>query len=298
VRRSVVLTALLISASIALFFLQRSGATAPITPRPLLYLLADSERDAERIPLALTRVSDPEEIQVAERLAREEGLVPRPLNATTLDITEYLNTVGRAVASRVHRRAIPYQFYLGDDPNWINACALPGGYIIVGRGLLKMMESEDELAAVLGHEITHVDDRHAIERLQYELASRKLGLEGIYQLGRPAGEIFKAGYTKEQELDADRGGLELAVEAGYSPAGIINLMKRFEKMEAQSERRPAGSPIGEIAQLPYGALEEYFRSHPPAAERIAALEIEIRARNWNELAPVRPLEIQRNLSAP
>jgi beta-barrel assembly-enhancing protease len=294
VKRRVILFALLVSGSAALFLLQRSVATAPVTPRPLLYLLADSERDAERIPLALTRLSDAEEIQAGERLAQEEGLVPRPRNAANLDITEYLNKVGEAVASHVQRRAIPYHFYLAEDDNWVNACALPGGYIIVGRGLLQLLESEDELAAVLGHEITHVDDRHAIERLQYELASRKLGLEGVYQLGRPVVEIFKAGYSKEQELEADRGGLELAVEEGYSPAGVLNLMQRFEKLEADSQQRAPGSPIGEIAQLPLGALQEYFRSHPPASDRLAALEIEIRARNWNESAPVRPLAIQKD----
>jgi predicted Zn-dependent protease len=293
VKRRLILAVLLVSGSIALFFLQRSRATAEVTPRPLHYLLADSERDVERIPLALTRVGDAEEIQVGERLARQEGLVPRPLNAAKLDITEYLSNVGEVVASHVHRRAIPYHFYLADDPSWINACALPGGYIIVGRGLLNLMESEDELAAVLGHEITHVDDRHAIERLQYELASRKLGLKGIYQLARPPVAIFKAGYTKEQEFEADRGGLELAVEAGYSPAGIVNLMARFEKLEAQIQQK-TGSPIGEIAQMPFGALQEYFRSHPPASERKAALETEIRARNWNESAPVRPLTIQKD----
>jgi len=294
VRRRLVLAVLLIGGSSALFVLQRSGATAPVTPRPLLYLLADSEREAERIPLALTRVSDAQEIQAGERLAREEGLVPRPLNAGTLDVTEYLNKVGKAVASHVQRRAIPYQFYLADDNNWVNACALPGGYIIAGRGLLKLMESEDELAAVLGHEITHVDDRHAIERLHYELASRRIGLGGIYDLGRPAVEIFKAGYAKEEELEADRGGLEFAVEEGYSPAGILRLMERFEKLEAQSQQQAPGTPIGEIAQLPLGALQEYFRSHPPAAERIAALETEIRTRNWNESAPLRPLAIQKD----
>ncbi len=293
-KRRVILAALLVSGSVALFFLQRSRATAEVTPRPLLYLVADSEREAERIPLALTRVSDAEEMQAGQRLARQEGLVPRPLNAGTLDITEYLNNVGKGVASHVHRRAIPYQFYLADNDYWVNACALPGGYVAVGRGLLKLMQSEDELAAVLGHEIAHVDDRHAIERLQYELASRKLGLGGIYQLGRPAEEIFKAGYTKDQELEADRDGLELAVAEGYSPAGIIQLMQRLEKLEAQSQQQTSGSPIGEIAQLPFGALQEYFRSHPPASERIAALEIEIRARNWIESAPLRPLAIQKD----
>ena len=108
------------------------------------------------------------------------------------------------------------------------------------------MDSEDELAAVLSHEITHVDDRHAIERLQYELASRKLVLEGVYQLGRPAVKIFKAGYTKEQELEADRGGLELAVAARYLPSGIIKLPQRFQKLQEQSPQQAPGSPIGEI----------------------------------------------------
>jgi predicted Zn-dependent protease len=295
VKRRVILAALLLSGSIALFLLQRSGATAPVTPRPLLYLLADSEREAERIPLVLTRVSDAEEIQTGEELAREDGLLrPRQLSAEERSVTEYLNKVGTAVASRVQRRAISYHFHLANDDYWINACALPGGHIIVGRSFLKFMESEDELAAVLGHEITHVDNRHAIERLQYELASRKLGLQGIYQLGRPAEAIFKAGYSKEQELEADRGGLELAVEAGYSPAGIIKLMQRFQKLEEQSRQQAPGSPIGEIVQLPLAALQEYFRSHPPAADRIATLEIEIRARNWNESAPVRPLAIQKD----
>jgi beta-barrel assembly-enhancing protease len=175
VKRRLILAALLVSGSIALFSLQRSRATAEVTPRPLLYLLADSERDVERIPLALTRVSDAEEIRAGDEIAQEEGLlVPRQLSPDELRVTEYLNKVGTSVASHVQRRAIPYHFYLANDPIWTNACALPGGHIIVGRGLLNLMESEDELAAVLGHEITHVDDRHAIERLQYELASRKL----------------------------------------------------------------------------------------------------------------------------
>jgi predicted Zn-dependent protease len=295
VKRWLILAVLLVSGSIALFSLQRSRATAEVTPRPLLYVLADSEREVERIPLALTRVSDAEEIRAGDEIAWEEGLfVPRQLSPDELSVTEYLNKVGTSVASHVQRRAIPYHFSLANDSIWINACALPGGHIIVGRGLLNLMESEDELAAVLGHEITHVDDRHAIEQLQYELASRKLGLEGIYQLGRPAVDIFKAGYTKEQEFEADGGGIELAVEQGYSPAGIVNLMERFEKLEAHSQQQAPGSPIGEIAQLPLGALQEYFRSHPPASGRLPALEIEIRARNWNESAPVRPLAIPKD----
>jgi predicted Zn-dependent protease len=294
-KRRVILAVLLLSGAVALFLLQRSGASAPISARPLIYLVADTEREAERIPLALTRVSDAEEMKAGMEVAEEDGLFSRrDLSADDLSNAEYLNKVGTSIASHALRRGIRYRFFFDGNKNWVNACALPGGYVIVGRGLLHLMQSEDELAAVLGHEITHVDNRHAIERLQYELASRKLGLEGIYQLGRNAVEIFKAGYTKQQELEADRVGLELAVEAGYSPAGILKLMERFERLEAQYQQRRAGSPIEEIAEVPISALEEYFRSHPPASERKAALEREVRARNWSEAVAERPLAIRKN----
>jgi beta-barrel assembly-enhancing protease len=269
------------------------AARARQSARPLLYLVADTERESERIPLTLTRVSDEEESAAGERIAREEGLEqPRELSPEDARITAYVNGVGSMVAAHVHRSGIRYRFYLSNDKSWVNACALPGGYIIVGRGLLNLLQSEDALAAVLGHEIAHVDNRHAIERLQYELVSQKLGLEDVYHLGRPAVQIFQAGYTKEQELEADRVGLEFAVEAGYSPAGIMQLMDDFEKLEAQSAAAPARSPIDEIAGVPLAALEEYFRSHPPATERKAALENEIQAMGWNQSVPVRPLKIK------
>jgi len=291
--RRAVFAAILIAGAVALFVLQRSRASAPISPRPLLYLVADTERESERIPLALTRVSDAEESAAGEKIAQEEGLEPpRGLSPEDAKLTAYLNSVGSAVATHVHRSGIHYRFYMSNDEKWVNACALPGGYIIVGRGLIKLLQSEDALAAILGHEIAHVDDRHAVERLQYELASQKLGLEDVYHLGRPAVQIFEAGYTKEQELEADQAGLEYAVQAGYSPAGILQLMDNFEKLEAQNAAEPPLSPIDEIAGVPLAALREYFRSHPPASERKKALESEIQKDGWNRSAPVRPLKIE------
>jgi beta-barrel assembly-enhancing protease len=290
-RRSVAI-ALLLAGCAALFFLQQKKATVPITPRPLLYLVADTQREAERIPLALTRVSDQEEQKAGDQIARDFGLTSwRAPNPDAARIIAYLNDVGLRVSSHVQRKAIRYHFYLENNPYFINAFALPGGHIVVGRGLLELITSDDELAAVLGHEIAHVDDRHSIGRLQYQLASRKLGLGDLYSLGAPAIELFKAGYTKEQELEADRDGLRFAVAAGYSPAGALDLMKRFEKLESDYSER-AASPIGEFAQVPFGALVEYFRSHPPASERLAALQKEITANGWNASQPVRPLLIR------
>jgi len=291
VRRSAFLV-LFIAGCAALFILQRSQVAAPITPRPLLYLVADTQREAERIPLAITRVSDQEEIKIGEEIAREYGLTSRtPDDPDAVQISTYLNSVGGGLARHVQARSIPYHFYLDGNRSFVNAFALPGGQIVVGRGLLELIESEDELAAILGHEIAHVDNRHAIERLQYERASRKLGLGSLYQLGAPAVEIFQAGYTKDQELEADRVGLGIAVAAGYSAAGGIALINRFQQVESDYTQH-TDSPLEEFAGLPFSALLEYFRSHPPAAERRAALQMEASARGWNLSQAVRPFKVR------
>jgi beta-barrel assembly-enhancing protease len=298
VTRRLILAAILIAGCVALYFLQRAKSEAPISPAPVLYLVADTEREASRIPLVLTRISDEEENQIGAQIAKEYGLTDlhRFDNDKTGDdenIEHYLNTVGDLLTPQVQRPKIQYHFYLDDNPYLVNAFALPGGSIVVGRGLLNLLESEDELAAVLGHEITHVDDRHTIERLQYELAAKKYGLGVFYQLGRPAVEIFQAGYSKEQELEADRVGLDIAVSRGYSPEGGIALMKRLEKLEAEESdpNRRAGSSIEEIAQVSIDSLGQYFQSHPAASERLAAMQSEITSQGWPE-TPQRPLAIR------
>ena len=289
--------ALLVTGCVALYFLQRAKSQAPISPAPVLYLVADTEREAERIPLALTRVSDAQENQIGAEIAKEYGLTnphrfDNDKTGDTQTIERYLNTVGYFLIPQVQRSAIHYHFYLDDSPYLVNAFALPGGNIVVGRGLLNLLESEDELAAVLGHEITHVDNRHAIERLQYELAAKKYGLGAFYQLGTPALYIFRAGYTKEQELEADRVGLNIAVSGGYSPQGGIALMKRLEKLEAEeSDPHRAGSSIEEIAQVSVDSLDQYFKSHPPASERLAAMQSEISSQGWPD-SNQRPLAIR------
>ena len=291
--RRVILALLLLIAGIALFLLQRSKATARVSARPLLYLLADAQRETERIPLAVTRVSDEEEMKVGNEVARGYGLFSKPASSPdNVNIIVYLNQVGSAVAAHVQRPAIRYRFFLEENKYWVNACALPGGYIIVGRGLFDLLQSEDELAAVLGHEIAHVDNRHAIERLQYDLASKKLGLEDVYQLGETAIDVFHAGYTKEQELEADRVGLELAVQPAIPGRG-----RQFD--EPLRKTRGSISPAeGRNAHRrnhrnPHRRVGRIFPIPSPAFERKAAMEAEIRSNDWVASFPVRPIAIPK-----
>ena len=111
---------------------------------------------------------------------------------------------------------MPYRFHYVDQPWVVNAFALPGGHVFIGKGLISLMDSEDELAAVLGHEVEHIDYHHAAERVQTEQALRKVPLGVLVAI--PV-EVFEAGYSKDEELEADREGTRLAVAAGYSPLG-------------------------------------------------------------------------------
>ncbi len=285
--RRAALIVLLLAGGSVLFLLQRHKVTTTISPAPALYLVADAEREAERIPHDATRVSDTEEMRIGAQMAQYtcRGLGPHP-DPEVVKMRNYVTQVGQSLTPNVLRTGIRYTFCVDDSPYLVNAYALPGGYVVIGRGLLSLLESEDELAFILGHEISHVDERHAIERVQFQLASRKLGVEGIYQLGSPIQLLIEAGYTKEQEQEADRDGLGLAHDAGYSVKGALDAMRRLEKIDRDLRESP-GSPIEEFANMPFQSLQEYFRSHPPAAERRQYLEQIVASRGWSADAPVR-----------
>ena len=290
IRRRILILVLLMAGVAGIWTLQHKQASTEVTPRPLLYLVADTQRELERIPLELTRVSVEEENEIGETLARSFGLIPANTKDQEINrIREYVNEVGQRVTSSVQRPGIHYRFHYNPSEGFVNAVALPGGQIVIGRGLLQLLESEDEFASVLGHEVAHVDRRHSIGRLQYELQSRKLGLGGLYRLASVGVALFQAGYTKEQEFEADREGLRLAVTAGYSSGGALEAMKRLDRLSRPAST-PGVSPVEEIAKVPAQALQEYFRSHPPTRERLSALEAEIASNHWN------PEQAQRSLA--
>lgn len=259
---------------------ERQRVDAPASPAVLLYLVADTEQELTRMPVNFTRMSDAEEIRIGDQIATMYGspAVDDSNKAEVRLIEQYLTQVGRPLASRAHRK-LPYRFHYIPSQYMINAFALPGGHVYVGGGLLAMMDTEDALAAVLGHEIEHIDHYHCAERAQQEEALRRIPLGGLAAI--PI-FVFEAGYSKDQELEADREGTRLAVDAGYSPNGAVRMFEAFDQMYQRYRRQQtrASSPQEELSDVAMQTLEGYFRSHPLPSERIAQVQKMIASEGW------------------
>lgn len=269
-RRLLLLVLVVAAAGTALYFAQRRKSDDRVGPNALLDVAADWQHDLSRAPMHMTRLSDDDEIRIGRNLVYVYRLGAAEKDPRAEVIQEYLKQVGTRVASHAHRR-IPFQFFLDSNPNLINAFALPGGNVVIGLGLLRQMRSEDELAFVLGHEIEHIDHYHAVERVQIEAQLHKLNLDVVAELAKIPLTLWQVGYTKDQEFEADREGLLLAAESGFSPQGAIDLMNTFARLDreyiAQSQ-----TPVDALGRLAVDSLSGYFRSHPLTAERLAQVE--------------------------
>lgn len=162
-------------------------------------------------------------------------------------VQNYVAGLGQKVAAAAKNKTpegITFTFKVVDDPNTVNAFAMPGGYIYVYSGLLLKAESEAEVVGVLGHEVAHVTQRHIAERL---VAAYGLQTVTDMALGKSPGQVAQiaAGlaangyllkYGRDQESESDRVGLSFVLRAGYNPDGMVSF---FEKLAAGGPRPPA-----------------------------------------------------------
>jgi predicted Zn-dependent protease len=271
-KRHVTLILVLAAATAALYYSGRHKQETRVGPEAVLNALADTQRELSRVPAAITRISDEEEISIGNTLAESYSVQYGAGDAT---IQAYVNTVGRKVSGRA-RRKFDYKFHYVPDESLVNAFALPGGHVFIGKGMLRLMQTEDELANVLGHEVEHIDNYHCVERYQLKVRMHDLPLAELLAL--PV-ELFQAGYSKEQELEADRDGTYLAVMAGYSPQGAVHLFERFGRLHREYVLK-AESPDQELSRVAIAGIEGYFRSHPLPEERVNQIQRLIAAKKW------------------
>jgi beta-barrel assembly-enhancing protease len=201
----------------------------PLAAVLLLCASCFSQAGSSRKPPSL---SDADEVRIGKVLAAKfvelEAMEPTP---QTTKIDAYLQTVGDKLAAHAQRK-LPYRFHYDPDPGFKSAFALPGGEIFVGAGVLAIMDTEDQLAIVLGHEMEHVDQNQCRDRLIQELSKANLTADHGDQLKV---EPFLPGYGHDREFAADREGVKLAVEAGYSPQGAIRLLTMYVVMGAADD---------------------------------------------------------------
>ncbi|GAB4347630.1 MAG: M48 family metalloprotease [Gammaproteobacteria bacterium] len=194
-------------------------------------------------------ISEAQEISLGQRNHRQ--IVAQYGEYDNADLSKLIRNVGERLARVSHRPYLDYRFTLLDSPE-VNAFALPGGYVYITRGLLAYLNSEAELAAVLGHEIGHVTARHAVRQhsattvtgLFTAILGARAGVGGR-ELLNVAGTALVRGYGREHELEADRLGAHYLSRAGYDPKAIlrvIRVLKHQEQHEIELARREGRAP--------------------------------------------------------
>jgi predicted Zn-dependent protease len=277
-------------ALVGLYWSQRRDKSAPVSANAIVNLAADAQRDLSRIPMHFTRLSDEQEIAIGGELAAHYALQTTKLTPEEEGLQKYVTRVGGSLAVHAHRH-LPYTFTVLPDHNMINSFSLPGGPVYIGEGMLDLMMSEDELADVLGHEIEHIDHYHSAERVQLEARMKNLNLDVLSGLVQIPLEFWQAGYHKDEEFEADREGLFLAVQSGYSPYGAADWFERCAKLHDEYAIH-AKSPDRELTKLAIESLNGYFRSHPLPSERLAQVKSLIAGQHWEDRKAEKPFRVE------
>jgi predicted Zn-dependent protease len=234
------------TAAVALALFASGCQQAPITGRNQLVLVSDQQ--AAQLGT-----------QAYQEVLQKQGVAHDPkLEAT-------VKRVGERIAHVVDPKgAMHWEFNLIKDDT-ANAFALPGGKVGVNVGLFKVVQNDDQLAAVLGHEIAHVMAKHSAERMSQQVLVQT-GLTGLGASGTSQGlvQLVAAAaqlgvilpYTRTQEAEADRIGLHYMAEAGYDPRAAITLWQNMEKAGGK------GPP-------------EFLATHPSPGNRIQMIQAEL-----------------------
>jgi predicted Zn-dependent protease len=198
-------------------------------------------------------------------------------------LQSYVNDIGQRLAKLSHRAQLKWTFTVLDSPE-INAFALPGGYVYITRGIMAYLDSEADLAGVIGHEIGHVTARHGAQRATRQQDAALVGLLGgllgavldakggggigqqIGQVSQQAAAGYVARYGREQELQADGLGAEYLSRVNYDPRNMIDVIRVLKDQEqfAQEVARSEGRPVQQGGN-------SWLASHPSNDERLNAI---------------------------
>ena len=211
-------------------------------------------------------VSTDKEIDMGRRIAEsiernpDIKLDPDPL------MTARVEDIGKRIAAVSDRKEVNYTFAVVDMDE-VNAFALPGGYIFIFRGLVEKVDTDDELASVIAHEMAHIVARHSVKRLQGGVGYSILrilmvvtgaGTQDARRIDSAFGQLVMA-YSREDEALADRIAIKYLKEAGFDPMAMLSFLKKLQQVHRDEPIKPYSS----------------YRSHPHIADRIRMVKQEL-----------------------
>lgn len=217
-------------------------------------------------------VSANREIDETEEISIGQGIAAQILGAYPLvndpAMQKYVNRVGLWLALQTERPNLPWKFGVIDTDK-VNAYSMPGGTVLITRGMYQKLHSESELAGVLGHEISHVLRKHQLKAIQ-----KQMGNEWRAELAQTAAthqnnnassdaavkafsagtELFTRGLDKDDEYEADRMGVVIAARGGYTPFGLVNVLQTLGAVDPKDS-----------------GMALMFKTHPSPAKRLDML---------------------------
>jgi len=230
-------------------------------------------------------VSEEKEFRIGQQVdkqVREEMGIYLELPELRTKVKEIVENIGK----HSDRSDLIYRVEIVDTPDF-NAFAVPGGFLYVHRGLLERMNSVDELASVIGHEVAHVSARHSaaqISKMQILNIGILLGQIATQGALQDYGSLIDLGsvlafskFSRDDEREADCLGIRYMTQAGYNPKASIDVMKQIQNLE---DREP-------------GLLDVWFMTHPPTIERLELLNNELEKLSY-ENPNILKRNIQRN----
>jgi predicted Zn-dependent protease len=210
------------------------------------------------IPAPASALSTPTEIQIGKEYDKQ--ITDQAVIVTDPLLNQWVNEISNKLWAQTARKDVPYSIKIIDESD-INAFSTLGGYIYINAGTLDFVQSDDELAGVIGHETGHIERRHAVTAnnkasiLNVVFGIASLFIPLVYRFGQLAQAGLQARIARDDENEADKYGLMLMARAGYDPDAMHSFMTH----------------LGAVEQESHDALSKYLADHPGTPKRLANL---------------------------
>ncbi len=209
-------------------------------------------------------VSEEEEVNLGRK--SDAGVVKEYGLYDDQQVTAYVSDMGRRMGKLSHRPDLDWHFKVLDG-SVVNAFAAPGGYVYFTRGILATLNSEAELAGVMGHEIGHVTARHSAQKISkaqmaqaglagLDIGMSILGIPGLSSLAQMGVGVLFLKFSRDDEREADALGVEYATKAGYDASQMADFFETLQRMDSRADR---------------SGLPSWFSTHPSPADRESAV---------------------------